>query len=100
MYKVTIIDKDSKIVKEYQKDGYYISNAYAFVKVDPIQLPIRKQVKHIFIADIKHLALRFPRYSAFEIRKALPAGRIMDSIRSKSCGSTRQEASILLSMAI
>lgn len=28
MYKVTIIDKNSKTVKEYQKDGYYISNAY------------------------------------------------------------------------
>lgn len=28
MYKVTITDKNSKTVKEYQKDGYYISNAY------------------------------------------------------------------------
>ena len=28
MYKVTIVDKNSQVVKEYQKDGYYISNAY------------------------------------------------------------------------
>ena len=28
MYKITIIDKDSKIIKEYQKDGYYVSSAY------------------------------------------------------------------------
>lgn len=28
MYKITIVDKDSKIIKEYQKDGYYVSNAY------------------------------------------------------------------------
>lgn len=28
MYKVSIADKNSNIVKEYQKDGYYISNAY------------------------------------------------------------------------
>ncbi len=28
MYKVTILDKNSQVVKEYQKDGYYISNAY------------------------------------------------------------------------
>lgn len=28
MYKVTIVDKNSNVVKEYQKDGYYISNAY------------------------------------------------------------------------
>lgn len=28
MYKVAIVDENSNIVKEYQKDGYYISNAY------------------------------------------------------------------------
>lgn len=28
MYKITIVDKNSNIIKEYQKDGYYISNAY------------------------------------------------------------------------
>ncbi len=28
MYKVTIVDKDSKVVKEYQKEGFYISKAY------------------------------------------------------------------------
>ncbi len=28
MYKITIVDKDSKIIKEYQKEGYYVSNAY------------------------------------------------------------------------
>lgn len=28
MYKVTIADKNSKIIKEYQKEGYYVSNAY------------------------------------------------------------------------
>ena len=28
MYKVTIVDDRSQVVKEYQKDGYYISNAY------------------------------------------------------------------------
>lgn len=28
MYKVAIVDKNSRMVKEYQKDGYYISNAY------------------------------------------------------------------------
>ena len=28
MYKVAIVDKDSKVVKEYQKGGFYISKAY------------------------------------------------------------------------
>ncbi len=28
MYKVTIVDKNSKEIKTYQKDGYYIPNAY------------------------------------------------------------------------
>ncbi|MCI8484237.1 MAG: hypothetical protein HFH41_07840 [Lachnospiraceae bacterium] len=28
MYRVVIIDQDSQIVKDYQKDGYYISKAY------------------------------------------------------------------------
>lgn len=28
MYKVVIVDKNSNVVKEYQKDGYYVSNAY------------------------------------------------------------------------
>ena len=47
MYKVTIIDKDSKIVKEYQKDGYYISNAY--VEQDTIYLDreIRSEAGYI-----------------------------------------------------
>ena len=28
MYKVTIVDNKSQVIKEYQKDGFYISNAY------------------------------------------------------------------------
>lgn len=28
MYKVTIIDKNSEVVKDYQKNGYYVSKAY------------------------------------------------------------------------
>lgn len=28
MYKIKIIDKNSKVIKEYQKDGYYVSKAY------------------------------------------------------------------------
>lgn len=28
MYKATIVDEESQVVKEYQKEGYYISNAY------------------------------------------------------------------------
>jgi len=36
MYKITIVDKKSKVIKEYQKEGYYISNA--FVEQDTIFL--------------------------------------------------------------
>lgn len=28
MYKVSIVDKNSKVIKEYEKNGYYVSNAY------------------------------------------------------------------------
>lgn len=28
MYKIEIVDENSNVIKEYQKDGYYISNAY------------------------------------------------------------------------
>lgn len=28
MYRVTIVDKDSQVVKDYQKEGYYVSKAY------------------------------------------------------------------------
>ncbi len=28
MYKITIVDRNSNMIKEYQKEGYYVSNAY------------------------------------------------------------------------
>lgn len=28
MYRIAIVDKNSKVVKDYQKDGYYVSKAY------------------------------------------------------------------------
>ncbi len=42
MYKVTIVDKNSKIIKEYEKDGYFVSNAY--VEDDTIYLDREIQV--------------------------------------------------------
>lgn len=47
MYKVAIVDKNSKIVKEYQKDGYYVSNAY--VEKDTIFLDREVQTEAGFM---------------------------------------------------
>ncbi|MEY8391189.1 hypothetical protein D3Z36_04455 [Lachnospiraceae bacterium] len=44
MYKITIVDKNSKIIKEYQKEGFYISHAY--VEQDTIFLNRETQTEH------------------------------------------------------
>lgn len=74
MYKATIVDKDSKVVKEYQKDGFYITRAY--VERDTIFLDRAVRSENGFISaeqdTIKNQQLESSRKISVETAQSEP----------------------------
>ncbi len=98
MYRVTIVDKDSKVVKEYQKDGYYVSKAY--VEHDTIFLDreIRTEAGYVDAEQdtIKNQQLESTRRITVETTQSEPKQSQVQIVLGDDAGSTVKKLQVVV----